>query len=315
VAALYGRFTQALALNEEARVIGATELSQDVSAAGMSGAFVMQHALVTGETGSWDDEVFAMLDRADAVPIVLVSRALVALVRGYRDEAALQYDVLRRRLAEPDFAASTGVPTNLVPLVEEFQDAATAQVLADLIEAHPVVAGGAGVYCCGSLSVLLGRLAVVRGELDEAIGWFEDSLATDTRTGARPAAVHDRVGLAAALLERGAPGDLTTAKPLLRQALEEARRLGMPAPLRAAATLMDRLTRDVRAADPLTVREREIASLVSAGLTNRQVADRLFLSARTVETHVRNILAKLGVANRTELAAVTTAASRPTARA
>ena len=46
---------------------------------------------------------------------------------------------------------------------------------------------------------------------------------------------------------------------------------------------------------------------VSAALTNRQIADRLVLSERTVESHVRNILAKLGVANRTEIAAVTLA--------
>jgi DNA-binding NarL/FixJ family response regulator len=70
---------------------------------------------------------------------------------------------------------------------------------------------------------------------------------------------------------------------------------------------MDRLAAALRAADPLTGREREIADLVSAALTNRQIADRLVLSERTVESHVRNILAKLGLANRTEIAAVTLA--------
>ena len=54
--------------------------------------------------------------------------------------------------------------------------------------------------------------------------------------------------------------------------------------------------------DPLTDREREIADLVAGALTNRQIADRLVLSERTVESHVRSILAKLGLANRTELA-------------
>ena len=52
----------------------------------------------------------------------------------------------------------------------------------------------------------------------------------------------------------------------------------------------------------MTAREREIADLVAGALTNRQIADLLVLSERTVESHVRSVLAKLGAANRTELA-------------
>ncbi|MGS2807586.1 response regulator transcription factor [Nocardia sp. MW-W600-9] len=57
-----------------------------------------------------------------------------------------------------------------------------------------------------------------------------------------------------------------------------------------------------RSADPRTPREREVRDLAAAGLTNREIATRLVLSERTVETHVRNILAELGVTNRAELA-------------
>lgn len=48
--------------------------------------------------------------------------------------------------------------------------------------------------------------------------------------------------------------------------------------------------------------------LVAGALTNRQIAERLVLSERTVESHVRKILAKLGLANRTEIATATLAA-------
>jgi DNA-binding CsgD family transcriptional regulator len=56
-----------------------------------------------------------------------------------------------------------------------------------------------------------------------------------------------------------------------------------------------------RAADPLTPREREIADLVAQALSNRDIANKLVLSERTVESHVRNILAKTGMTTRTEL--------------
>ena len=45
-------------------------------------------------------------------------------------------------------------------------------------------------------------------------------------------------------------------------------------------------------------------SLVAEGRTNRQIADALFISAKTASVHVSNILAKLGVTNRGEAAAV-----------
>jgi DNA-binding NarL/FixJ family response regulator len=59
-------------------------------------------------------------------------------------------------------------------------------------------------------------------------------------------------------------------------------------------------------ADPfgLTPREREVLALVSTGRTNRQIADELFISESTAGVHVSNILGKLGVATRTEAAAI-----------
>ncbi len=53
----------------------------------------------------------------------------------------------------------------------------------------------------------------------------------------------------------------------------------------------------------LTAREREVAILVAQGKTNREIADALVLSERTAERHVANIMAKLAVNNRAQIAA------------
>jgi class 3 adenylate cyclase/DNA-binding CsgD family transcriptional regulator len=55
--------------------------------------------------------------------------------------------------------------------------------------------------------------------------------------------------------------------------------------------------------EPLTSRQREVASLLAQGLSNRDIADRLVVSERTVEGHVEQIRAKLGVRSRTQIVA------------
>jgi DNA-binding NarL/FixJ family response regulator len=89
----------------------------------------------------------------------------------------------------------------------------------------------------------------------------------------------------AAFEELGAARDADTAAACLRE-------LGVIAPRGGPASL-----------GALTRREREILELLGEGLTNRELADRLFLSRKTIERHVRNVLFKLGLHNRTQAAA------------
>jgi DNA-binding NarL/FixJ family response regulator len=55
---------------------------------------------------------------------------------------------------------------------------------------------------------------------------------------------------------------------------------------------------------PFTEREREIVTLLAAGLSNRDIAARLTLAIRTVESHIYNAMAKTGTSHRDDLAAV-----------
>jgi len=78
---------------------------------------------------------------------------------------------------------------------------------------------------------------------------------------------------------------------------------------RAAAALMSRLRADAEHQGPLaslTERERTLLELIGEGLTNRQIAERMFLAEKTVKNYVSRLLTKLGMARRTQVAVLAT---------
>jgi len=152
------------------------------------------------------------------------------------------------------------------------------------------------------------ELLLARGAAAEAAAAARDAIAQAGSGGLVIEAHRSRATLGRAL---AAQGDREAAKREL-YAAEAGLSTGGAALHRAAAVRALRALgeRPVRAArdgatgvDALTAREREVAELVTAGRTNRQIADELFLSVKTVETHLARIFGKLEVSSRSALAA------------
>jgi DNA-binding CsgD family transcriptional regulator/tetratricopeptide (TPR) repeat protein len=109
------------------------------------------------------------------------------------------------------------------------------------------------------------------------------------------------------------------AKPILAEALETFRRLGAQpwsqraeAELRACGVAVAGVSSERDALWELTPQQRQIVRLASDGLSNREIGDRLFLSPRTVSSHLYRSYPKLGVAGRLQLRDVIARASTPT---
>ena len=103
-------------------------------------------------------------------------------------------------------------------------------------------------------------------------------------------------------------GDVTGARKYLHRAADAAVRCGCPVlgepakQLLVAAGGRARKARD-RPSDLLTAAEWRVVEQVASGATNRQIAQVLFVSLRTVETHLSSVYRKLGVSSRKEIAA------------
>jgi DNA-binding NarL/FixJ family response regulator len=89
---------------------------------------------------------------------------------------------------------------------------------------------------------------------------------------------------------------------LLKASLESAREIGMRVLEESVTKRLNEIS-GPSAPDDLTAREAEVLRLIAIGRSNADIATVLSISLNTVATHVRNILAKTGCANRTEAAA------------
>jgi len=153
---------------------------------------------------------------------------------------------------------------------------------------------------------LLGLLIHTTGNLDQASGHFEDALAFCRKAGYRPELAWSCCDYSDVLIERGTQDDRAMARSLLDESLGISTELGMrPLMERVEARLVGLETQPPRTPEypgGLSHREVEVLRLIAAGKTDREIAEELFISFRTVGNHVRNILNKTNSTNRTEAA-------------
>jgi DNA-binding CsgD family transcriptional regulator len=161
---------------------------------------------------------------------------------------------------------------------------------------------GHGVTCYGAADRFLGLLATTLGDHDRAVAHFERALAVNRRMGATTWTAHTLFAYGRTLRMRARDSDALQASELLSEAASLAARIGIPLLVTRARVLGAHVQPEVTPPDDLSWREVEILRLVAAGLSNRQIGERLSISGHTVANHVRSILRKTGAANRTEAA-------------
>jgi DNA-binding NarL/FixJ family response regulator len=121
----------------------------------------------------------------------------------------------------------------------------------------------------------------------------EDELVFEAvRAGARGYLLKDVSGAdLAAAVRSVASGGAALQPAVARKVMEAFARLAQPAP-----------SADAHLVEPLTVRERAVLGLLARGLSNKEIADRLYLAEGTVKNHVSTILQKTGARDRTQAA-------------
>lgn len=151
----------------------------------------------------------------------------------------------------------------------------------------------------GAASGYLAMLAASLRDGRNARALFEEALEMNKEMGATVAFAECQAAYAAFLLQRESAADQAHGERLLSEADAAAQRLELGGLRARIASIRASVSGRVE----LSERELEVLRLIAEGASNKKIADVLFVSHSTVATHVRNILRKLGVNNRTEAAA------------
>jgi ATP/maltotriose-dependent transcriptional regulator MalT len=227
----------------------------------------------------------------------------VATLRLAQGEAAVASSILRRRLRELDADSLEGAA--VLELLAESELARGARDEAAGLGARLVELGAS------SSSELMiargerarGRALLAAGELERAILHLESALAIFGRREMPLERERARLLLARALAEGGR--EIAVAEA--RRALECFEALGAARDADAAAAFLRSLGVKAARSGPkgigvLTKREREVLELLGEGLSNPEIAERLYLSRKTVQHHVARVLSKLDLRGRAEAA-------------
>jgi DNA-binding NarL/FixJ family response regulator len=186
------------------------------------------------------------------------------------------------------------------------------EILDRLFAAAPNVAPGYE-HTIPRLAILRSNALIALDRTTEAEALLRAALATAQQRGICSMQWRALVQLAALEYAQGRRDEAQTTSAVARASAADLAASLMDETLRATFTrAVDALLPRIPAPSPrraakqsydgLTAREREVATLIARGLSNRALADTLVLSERTIAKHVENILSKLGVASRTQIA-------------
>ncbi len=166
-----------------------------------------------------------------------------------------------------------------------------------------LLTAGIGDDPLGSTELSIARMAALMGNAGEAVEYFARARQTLDAGERRPLRAIVDLDEAQFLLDAG-PAHLPRVAELLDQATAAFEQLEMTPWLQRAQTIRAEAdSRAGRAPLPggLTEREVDVLRLVARGQSDREISDALYISPRTVNAHMRNMLNKTGSANRTEL--------------